>query len=467
MISFNSLQTEKQKYESGDCMTKKKIKLGVLIQGPGSHPTSWRSEDAVIDGSINFNHYLNVTQKAEDAGFAFMFIADGLHINKHSIPHFLNRFEPMTLLSALAPVTSKIGLAGTVSTTYSEPYNVARQLASIDNISGGRAGWNVVTSPLEGSADNFNKGNHPEHSLRYRMASEYVEVVQGLWDSYEDDAFVRNRETGEFLDETKLHTLGYEGEFFKVKGPLNIQRSPQGQPVIFQAGASKTGQDFAAKYGEAIFTHANSIEKNREYYSTLKNKAIEAGRKAEDILIFPSLSPIIAPTEQEAEQRYEQIKNLISIDKALEVLGRFFDHYDFSAHPLDEPFPDIGEVGKNSFRSTTDNIKEKAEKEALTLREVALQVASPKDPFYGSYEDVASRMIEWIEEGAADGFMLNPQVFDGQFDEFIENVLPILEDRGYYERQYSGDTLRENLGLGFKENRYTRELHKRDKEEVK
>ncbi len=436
-------------------MSKKQIKLGLLIQGPGSHPYSWRADDTVIDASINFEHYLDVAKKAESAGFEFLFIADGVHINEKSIPHFLNRFEPLTLLSALAPLTSKIGLTGTVSTTYSEPYNISRQLATLDQISDGRAGWNVVTTPLEGSADNFNKGNHPEHSKRYAMASEYIEVAQGLWDSWEDEAFIRNRETGEFVNKDKLHKLDYKGDFFNVKGPLNIQRSRQGQPVIFQAGASKTGRAFAAKYGEAVFTHAHSFEINKRYYDDIKVQAVENGRAPEDILILPSLSPIIGETEEEIAKKHEAIKNLITIDDALDVLGRFFDHYDFSRHPLDAPFPDIGDIGKNSFRSTTDNIKRRAIENGSSLREVALEVASPKDVFSGTYREVANKMIEWVEDGAADGFVFTPQTFGDQYEDFIKYVIPILEENGSYTREYKGNTLRENLGLKFKENRYT------------
>src|SRR5699024_3042914 len=442
---------------SGLSMSRKQIKLGLLVQGPGSHPYSWRADDTVIDGSINFEYYLDVTRRAEAAGFEFLFIADGVHINEKSIPHFLNRFEPLTLLSALAPLTSRIGLAGTVSTTYSEPYNISRQLATIDQISQGRAGWNVVTTPLEGSAGNFSKGNHPEHSTRYKMAGEYIEVAQGLWDSWEDDAFVRNRETGEFFDKDKLHTLDYRGDFFNIKGPLNIQRSRQGQPVIFQAGASKTGRAFAAKYGEAVFTHTQSFKSNKEYYDDIKEQAVKNGRKKEDVLILPSLSPIIGATEEAVAERHEEIKNLITIDNALEVLGRFFDHYDFSVHPLDEPFPDIGDIGKNSFRSTTDNIKRKAYQHGSTLREVALETASPKDAFSGTYRQVADKMIEWVENGAADGFVFTPQTFGTQYYEFLEHVIPLLEEEGSYTREYPGETLRENLGLDFRENRYTKE----------
>lgn len=438
-------------------MSRRNIQLGILIQGPGSHMNSWKSEDVPVDGSINFNHYVSVTKKAEEAGFGFAFIADGLHINEKSIPHFLNRFEPLTLLSALAAVTKKIGLVGTVSTTYSEPFNIARQFASLDKISGGRAGWNVVTSPLEGSASNFNKGNHPEHSLRYKMANEYLEVTKGLWDSWEDDAFVRDRETGEFFSRDKMHRLNYNGEFFTAQGPLNIDRSKQGQPVIFQAGASKTGRAFAAKHGEAIFTHSTTLESGQEYYRDVKAQVVENGRKADEVLILPALSPIIGATVDEAEQKYHEIKNLLSIEEALNYLGRYFDHFDFSQFPLDEPFPEIGDVGKNSFQSTTDEIKKMAKEENLTLREVALRVATPKGEFFGTYEQVANKMMEWVKNNAADGFVLSMPVLGKQYDDFIENVIPILEEKGYYNRNYEGDTLRENLGLSFVKNRYAKE----------
>ncbi|GEN89392.1 LLM class flavin-dependent oxidoreductase [Oceanobacillus sojae] len=430
------------------------MKLGVMIQGPGGHMNSWKSKEVPDDASVNLNHYISVTKKAEAAGMDFVFIADGLHINEKSIPHFLNRFEPLTLLSALAAVTEKIGLAGTVSTTYSEPFNIARQFASLDKLSGGRAGWNVVTSPLEGTASNFNKGNHPEHKVRYQMADEYLDVVKGLWDSWEDDAFVRNRETGQFFNAEKMHRLNHSGEFFKAEGPLNINRSRQGQPVIFQAGSSKTGIRFAAKHGEAIFTNKSTLESSQEYYRALKKLAAENGRKPEDIAILPALSPIIGATEEEAEEKYNEIKNLISIEEALNYLGRFFDHFDFSQFPLDEPFPDIGDVGKNSFQSTTDDIKKRAKEENLTLREVALSVATPRNEFYGTYEQIADKMIEWVENEAADGFVISMYVLGKQYDDFLKHVLPLLERKGSFQSDGKSDTLRGNLGLSVPENRF-------------
>jgi FMN-dependent oxidoreductase (nitrilotriacetate monooxygenase family) len=433
---------------------KKQIKLGVMLYGPGNHMNAWKDSDVPNDASVNLEFFKSVTLRAEEAGFSFAFIADGLYIDEKSIPHFLNRFEPITIITALAMVTSKIGLVSTISTSYSEPFNVARQLASIDKISGGRVGWNVVTSPLEGSAKNFNKGSHPDHSLRYDIAEEYLEVVKGLWDSWEDDAFVRNDETGQFYDRTKVHPLNYEGKFFSVAGPLNIDRSKQGQPVIFQAGSSEKGRSFAAKEGEAIFAVHHTLKKAQEFYIDVKNRAESNGRKKEEVLILQGAEIIVGATEEEAEARYEKIKNLVSIEEALNYLSRYFDHFDFSQFPLDEPFPEIGDVGKNSFQATTDEIKQIAREENLTLREVALRVTTPKSTFFGSYEQVADKMTEWVEQDGADGFLLTVPVLGSIYTDFIEHVVPILEEKGYYNREYISDTLRGNLGLPFKENRY-------------
>ncbi|MFD2830958.1 LLM class flavin-dependent oxidoreductase [Corticicoccus populi] len=436
-------------------MTNKKIQFGIILHGPGGHMNAWRSNEVPSDASTNFNHYLKITKKAENAGFSFVFVADGLYINEKSIPHFLSRFEPLTVLSALAPLTKNIGLVGTISTSYSEPYTVARQLASIDKISRGRAGWNVVTSPLEGSADNYSKDKHPEHSLRYDIAEEHLQVVQGLWDSWEDDAFVRDARNNQYFDKNKMHELNYKGEFFNVKGPLNIDRSEQGQPIIFQAGASKKGSGFAAKYADAVFTHGGTLEQAKDSYKALKEKVREAGRDENSVKVFPALSPIVGATHEQVQERYKEIQNLVTIDQALDYLGRYFDHHDFSQYDLDAPFPELGDVGKNSFQSTTDAIKQDAKENNWTLREVALRETTRETPFMGTYEEVADTLIEWIDNEAADGFVMTSHVLGSVYDDFINKVVPILVEKGYYDISYNGETLRDELGLPFKENRYS------------
>ncbi|OYQ65725.1 LLM class flavin-dependent oxidoreductase [Aerococcus sp. 1KP-2016] len=435
-------------------MTKKQLKLGVLLFGAGAHMNSWKAEDVAPDASIDFDHYVNLTKKAEANGVDFVFVADGLYIDEKSIPHFVNRFEPLTLLSALAPITSKIGLVGTLSTTYSEPYNVARQFASLDIISKGRAGWNVVTSPLQGSAGNYNKGNHPEHDLRYDMADEYLEVTKGLWDSFDDDAFTRDRETGEFYDKNKVHVLNHKGTFFNSRGPLNIQRTPQGQPVIFQAGASPRGIEFAAKHGEVIFNAAGTLEKAQEYYKAVKDQVAANSRNPEEVVVLPQLQPITGATAEEVEANYQKLQNLISLDEALDYLARFFDHHDFKQYDPDAEFPELGEVGSDGFRSTSDAIKARAKEENLTLREVALQTATPKGSFYGTYDELVEKIITWLDNDAADGFMLTELVYGEDYDNFFDNVLAKIAERGYYSYDYEGKTLRDHLGLSYKESQY-------------
>jgi FMN-dependent oxidoreductase (nitrilotriacetate monooxygenase family) len=429
------------------------IRFGLMLQGAGSHMNAWKHPSSPADASINLLHYLRTARQAEAAGIAFAFVADGLYINEKSIPHFLNRFEPLTILSALAAVTNKIGLAGTVSTSYSEPYTVARQFASLDHISAGRAGWNVVTSPLEGSGLNYGRA-HPDHALRYRIADEYLEVVQGLWDSWDDDAFVRDRDSGRFFDRDKLHTLDHKGRFFQVAGPLNIGRSPQGQPVIFQAGSSDDGIELAGKYADAVFTHSPSLDETRHFRERVRASAVTHGRRADDVKIFPGIGPIVGRTEDEAEAKYRAIRELITIDEALAYLGRYFDHHDFAQYPLDAPFPELGEIGRNSFRSTTDRIKAEAKRRSLTLREAALEAATPRTHFIGTAAQVADRIVHWIDAGAADGFILGLPVISQGLQDFVELVIPALEARGRYQRDLPGRTLRDHLGLPRKPSRY-------------
>lgn len=434
---------------------RKQLKLGAMLHGVGSSTSLWRHPEIQSDASVNFELYKSWVEQAEGSKFDLAFIADGLYINEKSIPHFLNRFEPLTILSALAAVSKRIGLVGTLSTSYSEPFTVARQFGSLDVISGGRAGWNIVTSPLEGSALNYGKKEHPDHGKRYRIATEYLEVTRGLWDSWEDDAFVRDKESGVFFDPAKLHELNHEGEFFSVKGPLNIARSKQGQPVIFQAGSSEVGKDYAAKHADAIFTGHETVEDAIAFYQDVKRRAVGFGRNPDDVLVFPGIGPVIGSTEEEAERKYQEVVELVSPANALLYLGRYFEHHDFSQYELDAPFPDLGDLGRNSFQSTTDRIKAVAKEKGLTLREVALSAATPRPSFIGTPEQVADKVQEWFERGAADGFMVGSSVPRG-LEDFIEQVVPILQARGLFRTEYESDTLRGNLGLPIPTNRYVK-----------
>ncbi|MGO4406162.1 LLM class flavin-dependent oxidoreductase [Bosea sp. RAF48] len=434
-------------------MSRTRLTFGLMLQGAGSHMNAWRHPSNPADASVNLDFFIRNARKAEENGIAFAFVADGLYINEKSIPHFLNRFEPLTILSALATTTSKLGLVGTVSTSYSDPFTIARQFASLDLLSGGRAGWNAVTSPLEGSGRNYSRP-HPEHALRYEIAHEYLDIAKGLWDSWDDDAFLRDRESGRFFDREKLHALNHKGRFFQVEGPLNIQRSPQGQPVIFQAGASDAGIGLAGRHADAVFANHVPLEEAQSFYRSIKTSAVAHGRSADEVKVFPSAGPIVGRTQAEAEEKYRAIRDLISIDDALAYLGRFFDHHDFSAYPLDAPFPELGEIGKNSFRSTTDRIKRNAALKGQSLREAALEAATPRSDFIGSAEEVADKLIGRVETQAADGFILGFPVIGQGLDDFVELVIPVLEARGVYDRNLPGATLRDHLGLPRRESRY-------------
>ena len=435
--------------------TQRKLRLGAFFSGTGSNMASWRHPQAVPDGPINLQYYRDLTRKAEEAGLDFVFFGDGLYISEKSHPIFLNRFEPLTLLAALAMDTTHIGVAATLSTTYSEPFTVARQFMSIDHISGGRAGWNIVTSPLEGSALNYSKPEHPAHDLRYEMAHEFLEVAKGLWDSWEDDAFVFDKEAGVFFDPEKMHRINHSGEFYSVQGPLNISRSRQGRPLLIQAGSSEAGRSFAARHADVIFTGQPSLEAAREFYEDVKGRAAEFGRGPEEVLILPGCSPIVGETEEEADQKYQEIADLVGIEDALNYLGRYFDDLDFTQFKLDEPFPDLGDFGRNGWESTTDRLKKMAREENLTLRQVALRTTTNRHKFIGTATQVADTMQAWLEGGAADGFMVNNSVLPVGFTDFLEMVVPILKERGIFRTEYESDTLRGNLGLGIPANRYT------------
>lgn len=431
-----------------------KMHLGAFLAGTGSNMSSWRHPNAVPDAAINLDYYRGLTRKAEAAKLDFVFFGDGLYISEKSHPNFLNRFEPLTLLATLAAHTSHIGLAATLSTSYSEPYTVARQFASIDHISNGRAGWNIVTSPLEGSALNYSKPEHPAHDLRYRMAAEYLEVTKGLWDSWEDGAFVRDKESGAFIDPEKMHRINHKGEFFSVQGPLNISRSRQGRPVLIQAGSSEAGKQFASSVADAVFTGQSTLESALAFSRDVKDRAAKQGRDPEEVLILPGCNPIVGRTPEEAEEKYQEIASLVDMQDALNYLGRYFNDMDFSQYELDERFPDLGDFGRNGWESTTDRLKEMVNIENLTLRQLALRATTPKGPFIGTPEQVADTMQDWFESGAVDGFMLSSSVLPDGFNDFVDHVLPILKERGLFRTEYEADTLRGNLGLPMPANRF-------------
>ncbi len=421
--------------------------------GAGGGWGDWRHPDANPRGSTDIDLYKRQAAVAEAGKFDFLFVADSVHINERSSPHYLNRFEPLTILSALGAVTQRIGLVGTLTVSYSEPYTVARQFASLDHLSRGRAGWNVVTSWLSGSAENYGKPEHPPHAVRYGIAAEHLQTVQGLWDSWEDDAFVADRESGRFFDPAKLHTLDHKGEHFSVKGPLNIARSCQGQPVIFQAGASDDGRNFASKHADAIFAGGGTYADARSYYTDVKRRAAGFGRDATKLAVLPGLRVIVGRDAAEVERKYQEALSLVRIEEALPALGRSFNDHDFAQYPLDGPFPDVAALGAESNRSASERIVVLARENNLTLRETALRLLAPRDEFVGTPTQVADAIQRWFENGAADGFILG-QVLPSDLQDFVELIVPILQARGIYRRDYEHDTLRGHLGLDVPVNRY-------------
>ncbi len=429
----------------------KRLRIGTFLSGTGSNMGGWRHPESVLDGAVNFEHYRDMTLEAEAAKIDFVFFGDGLYISEKSHPNFLTRFEPLTLLASLAPMTRRIGLVATLSTTYGEPFHVARQFGTIDLLSKGRAGWNIVTSPLEGTAANFGRpgvdATLPDHDVRYRMANEFVDVTEGLWRSWDEGAFLRDRDTGQFIDPKGLHALNHEGEFYTVAGPLNLTRSRQGQPVLFQAGASEAGRDFAARRADAIFAVSPTLETAQRFREDMRRRATGHGRRPESIKILNGIQPVVGRTHEEAEEKFAAIAALVDTDVALAYLGRFFDDVDWSSYDLDAPFPDLGDLGRGGWQSTSDGIKKHAQKEGLTLRQVALGTTTPRHPFIGTGVEIADTMQAWFEAAAVDGFMLDCPVLPAGQTDFIEHVLPILVERGLFREDYEADTLRGHLGL--------------------
>lgn len=427
------------------------LKIGVAptgVGGPGEG-LRWLDPEIPVDASVSVDWYIDIARQAEAAKLDFIFIVDSQFITPYSPPHYLNRLEPLTLLSALAVTTKHIGLVGTLTTSYNSPFNLARRLASLDLISHGRAGWNVVTSGDSGTAGNYGRDEHYDYDTRYALAHETIEVVRGLWKSYEEDAIVADRKTGVFLDPTKLHTLNHHGRFHKVTGPLNIQRSPQGEPIIFQAGDSEQGRDLGAATADAIFTHAHSIEAAQIFYRDIKDRAISYGRDPDQVLITPGARIYVADTDgqaREIERKYHDSDH--SFDLALKEFGRAFGWHDFTGYDVDAPFPaHTLLLAEKSWYTQAKRITDHAVSEGLTLRQaVELTRQYRPGPFVGTAETVARELVRWRNERALDGinyYLSHPE----QFRRFTAEVLPILRDLGVFRKEYEGTTIRDNLGL--------------------
>lgn len=436
------------------------LRLGLFINPTGHHQAAWRHPGSQPDAGISFEHYKRLAQTAEAACFDAIFLADNQCVRAgppeivSRVAQYVANFEPLTLLGGLAAVTSRIGLIATASTSYNYPYQVARKFASLDHMSGGRMGWNIVTSGMPQEAGNFGRDEHYEHDLRYEVAAEFVEVCRGLWDSWDDDAFVRDVESGIFSDLSKLHTLDHVGRFLKVKGPLNIPRPPQGYPVHVQAGQSKAGQSFAARYGEMIFVSPHSFETARTLYSQIKSQTVAAGRSPDHVLIMPGLVPIVGATEQEAKAKLSHLQSLLDPVVALTFLS-FKLGVDVSGLPHDKPLPK-GLLDKLPPNLAPSHLIDDRKRETMPLLELAYESSGSLagHQVVGSAQQIADMMQEWFEGSACDGFNIQPPYLPGLLDDFVNLVVPELQRRKLFRTHYEGKTLRDHLGLPQPESRY-------------
>ena len=423
---------------------KKQMHLGLFLLGTGSHAAGWRYPGAV-DSFTDFAAIQKIGATAERGLFDLIFMGDNLNADPKAHPSYTLRLEPLTMLAALSTSTRHVGLGATVSTTYSDPFSVARMFASLDHISGGRAAWNAVTTSNAAVAANFGTV-HPDHARRYEMAGEFVDVVKGLWDCWADDAIVADRNTGTYIDSTKLRPLDHVGTFFKVKGPVNIGRAPQGHPVVLQAGGSEPGLDLAARTADVVFSVVQDFDEARVAYASLKDRLPRFGRSAADVTVLPGVMPVVGRTDREARDKLNALQEFIGSGSALAVLSERFGH-DFSVYDLDGPVPDL-EL-PDTYHSFTRVLLSKARRENMSLRDLYSLTAAARGHWVlcGSPETIADTFQHWFENGAADGFNVMPPYFHEGLDDFVDGVVPILQERGLFRREYSATTLREHLGL--------------------
>jgi FMN-dependent oxidoreductase (nitrilotriacetate monooxygenase family) len=435
----------------------RQLHLGAFMRPVSIHTAAWRYPGGTPDANFNFQHLKRFAQTLERGKFDAFFMADHLAVLNMPIQGLkrsatVTSFDPLTLLPALAVVTEHLGLIATASTTYNEPYHVARKFASLDHISGGRAGWNVVTSGNPHEAMNFGREEHLEHSVRYRRAREFVEVVTGLWDSWADEAFIRDVKSGVYFDPDKLHVLNHRGEFLKVRGPLNIARPIQGWPVIVQAGASEEGRQLAAETAEMIFAPGSTIANARAFYADMKGRMDKLGRPREHLSVLPGALVVVGDSVEQARERRALLDSLVHYDSAIASLSAALGH-DVSQLDPDAPLPPMPE--SNASRSGRERVIELGRREHLSVRQLAQRVGGYAGlAFVGTPTTIADEMEEWLKAEACDGFNMMFPYLPAGLDDFVERVVPELQRRGIFRREYEGKTLREHLGLPRPGNRF-------------
>jgi FMN-dependent oxidoreductase (nitrilotriacetate monooxygenase family) len=437
-------------------VTERQLHLNAFLMGVGHHEAAWRHPRTDPKALDDVAHFQNLAQIAERGTFDSVFLADGVQIWGDVRHTAAGRFEPLTLLTALSQVTGHIGLIATASTGFSEPYNLARLFSSLDHISGGRAGWNIVTTAQDRSAQNFNRSANLEHSERYERADEFLDVVTALWDSWEDDALVIDQTTGVFADETKVHEIGHNGRHFSVRGPLNATRSPQGHPLLVQAGSSEDGKAFAARWAEAVFTAQQTHEEAVAFYADLKRRVEAFGRPADGLKVLPGIVPILGGTEQEAQALADELTSLIIPARAVRQLTELIG-VDLTGHPLDSPLPELPPVASiNGAKSRFELVRDLAVRERLTLRQLLGRLGGGRghQVVAGTPEQIADHVELWFRTGAADGFNVMAPLLPSGLEEFVEHVVPLLRARKLFRSEYTGRTLRDHYGLPRPVSRY-------------
>ncbi|HBF30891.1 LLM class flavin-dependent oxidoreductase [Rhizobium sp.] len=435
----------------------RRLHLGAFVTATGNHIAGWRHPAAHANADHDIDHYRELATTAERGKFDLMFVADS-PADLDGDPKVrarvagAARFEPITLWSALSQVTQHVGFVATASTTYEDPYLLARRFLSLDHISKGRAGWNVVTTAGDVSR-NFTVAGHPAHAERYERAEEFVDLVLDLWDSYEDDAFLRDKQSGIYSDQSKLHRVHHKGRFFSVSGPLNVARSPQGRPVVVLAGSSEPGRELTARTAEVVFTATRCLKDGKAFYNDVKGRLQKFGRHPNEMVIMPGLLPIIGGTEAEALRKYEDLQSLVHPNIAWAILSEFYPNIDLSLYSLDDRaphLPPLTESNKSRHKLVSDLASE-----GMTFRQLYLSLATARGhrTVIGTPEQIADEMCKWFKEGAADGFNIMPAVLPQDLEDFVNEVLPYLQHRGLFRTEYEGGTLRENLGLEVPQNR--------------
>lgn len=430
---------------------RKQLRLGAFMRPVSIHTAGWRYPGAFADANFNFEHLKRFAQTLERGRFDAFFMADHLAVLNMPMAALqrsatVTSFDPLTLLPALAVVTERLGLIATASTTYNDPYHVARKFASLDHLSGGRAGWNLVTSVNPYEAHNFGLAAHPEHAARYARAREFYTVVTGLWDSWADDAFVRDVEQGIFFDPDRLHVLNHAGPEFSVRGPLNVARPPQGWPVIVQAGSSDAGRQIAAETAEAIFSANNTLASAQEFYADVKGRMRAYGRDPDHLKVLPGVFVVVADSVVAAKAKKRHLDSLVHPASGLATLSVLLG-CDVSGFDLDQPLPEI--PASNASKSSRDKLVAMAEAEGMNVRELAQYVGGSFGimEMIGTPTSIADEMAQWLDSDACDGFNIMFPYLPGGLDDFVDQVVPELQRRGIFRREYEGRTLRENLGL--------------------